>query len=239
MKVVVETLGNEIVSDYCFKGYIGAKNAGHDVEKASLPKVSMNQARFKEERPLPIGSVGYMEYFFNLYGIEKPKPLVPTDGSQGFFYVYSRNDLKYPVFVKPLEDVKKFTGFVAKNKDAWNLYPELEDWDGPYLCKNPFESKILSEWRCFIHKGKVENISSYNSVQPDTFPSKYIISSIVDLMNNQNSPIAYTLDVAVLANEETKFIELNDMWAIGPYGCDEELYFSMLKDRWNEIIRKS
>jgi hypothetical protein len=239
MKVVVETSGNEIISDYCFKGYIGAINQGHDAEKMSLPAVSMMQGKLKQERPMPIGSVGYMEYFFNLYGIEKPEPLLPAPKSQGFYTTDKRKDLVYPVFVKPLKDVKMFTGAVFTKASEWDLYPDLGDWDGPYLCRPPFELKILSEWRCFVHKNKIVNVSSYNSEQPDSFPSKYIINAIVDILAEQDIPVAYSLDVALLEGGVTEFIELNDMWAIGPYGCDEETYFKMLKDRWNEIVEQN
>lgn len=38
-----------------------------------------------------------------------------------------------------------------------------------------------------------------------------------------------------IKNGYTILVELNDMWAIGPYGCNEIDYFNMLKDRWNEI----
>ena len=85
MKVVVESLDGKIVSDYCFKGWMGAINDGHDVELMSLPKVSMIQDKIKEEKPMPIGSIGYMEYFFNLYGIKKPSPLQATSNLTAMF----------------------------------------------------------------------------------------------------------------------------------------------------------
>lgn len=67
MKVVIETLGNQIVSDYCFKGWLGACNAGHEVELLSLPKASLQQKRLIEEMPMPIGSIGYFSSFTTSY----------------------------------------------------------------------------------------------------------------------------------------------------------------------------
>jgi len=235
MKVVVETLEGQIVSDYCFKGWLGAENAGYETILHDLSGVSLMQDWYKEHRPMPIGSVTYMEYFFDLYDIEKPDPLQPNENDT-YLYVDKKKDLKYPTFVKPLKDVKKFTGFVAKSAAAWDLYPELKEWDGPYLCSEPFKYPILSEWRYFIHKNKIVNVSSYNSEIPNKFPSNSGVLTLVDSLKDQGVEIAYTIDVAVLANGNTEFVELNDMWAIGPYGCDEDLYFEMLKDRWNQII---
>jgi ATP-grasp domain, R2K clade family 2 len=225
MKIVIESLGGKIVSDYCFKGWLGAVNSGHDVTILPLPKASLMQ--LKESKPMPIGSVSYMEYFFNLYGIEKPLPLVTGE----YEVVNKRSEIKYPKFVKPLVDVKKFTGFVAKSERDFNLYPELEDWDGPYFVREPFEHDIVSEWRCFVHKGRIVNCSYYNGSKPYIFPDvSVVVSSLIS-----PPPIAYTVDVAVLSNGETVLVELNDMWAIGPYGCPEDEYFLMLKDRWVQL----
>lgn len=244
MKVVVESLNNQIVSDYCFKGWIGAANKGHDVELLSLSAASLQQSKLKEERPMPIGSVDYMEYFFDLYGIEKPLPLHCNSniyscntGYDGFNYMLceSRYDIDFstPKFIKPYWDVKKFTGFVAKSVKDLDLYPELGDWDGPYFVKEPFDFSIVAEWRVFVHKGKVINMSYYSGANPRVCPDYWTVGYLIE--QYENPPISYSIDVAVLSDGSTKFIELNDMWAIGPYGCDEDDYFEMLKDRWNEL----
>lgn len=240
MEIVIESLGNEIISDYCFKGYIGAINAGYNVSKLSLSSASLSQTKLKNEKPMPIGSVGYMEYFFDLYGIKKPLPLQATSNLTKASFIKQwvvpfRSELKYPVFVKPYLDIKKFTGFVAKSENDFELYPELKGWDGPYLCAKPFDSNIQAEWRCFVHNGKVVNMSYYNGINPRITPDYWTLGFLIE--QYLNPPVAYSLDVAILTNGDTKYIELNDMWAIGPYGLNEDLYFEMLKDRWNEIIK--
>lgn len=74
--------------------------------------------------------------------------------------------------------------------------------------------------------------------------SKYLVSGLIyhnkHYKNTYTLPIAYTVDIGIQGKHldyKPFLIEFNDMWAIGPYGCKEEDYFSMLKDRWNEIIR--
>lgn len=239
MKVVIESINNQIVSDYCFKGWLGADNAGYKPTLLSLPGASIQQDKLKKERPMPIGSVSYMEYFFNLYDIKKPLPLIDFKLEKAWI-VTKREGLTYPVFVKPFLDIKKFTGAVFTSAKQWDLYPELGDWDGPYLCKEPFKNKILSEWRVFIKNGQVFSCSCYSGFSLH-FPNvTKIVSYIEDF---KNAPIAYSLDVAVVTNNnflitDTVLVEFNDMWAIGPYGCNENDYFELLKDRWNEIISR-
>lgn len=236
MKIFVETMSGKIISDYCFKGYIGALNKNRDVELISLPKVSMMMDKVKLEKPMPIGCISFMEYFFSLYDMNKPVPIHQTSNLMSGLYevVDKKSQIKYPAFVKPHNDVKKFTGFVANSIDDFNYYPELEDWDGPYFVRKPFDHLIFSEWRCFVHRNKLVNCSFYTGEFPSMFPDGDVINNLIK--NYKNAPVSYSLDVAVLENSETVLVELNDMWSIAPYGCDETKYFAMLEDRWLELI---
>lgn len=238
MRVFIETLGREIISDYCFKGWLGAKNAGHDVSLMSLSTVSsigkMGDAREGLKDVLPIGSVEYMKWFMTyVHKIPVPPPMMILP-KRNCWTCTTKKELTYPCFVKPLEDVKRFTGFVAKSEKDFDLYPELSEFDGPYWCSEPFKEPILSEWRLFIHKRKIVNISCYAG-DPTFLPPQSTIWWIRDSAEISPNPIAYTWDIAVFKSG-VDIVELNDMWAIGPYGCKEDEYFAMLKDRWNQIV---
>ena len=50
-----------------------------------------------------------------------------------------------------------------------------------------------------------------------------------------DQPIAYSIDVGINNNNETILIEINDMWAIGHYGFDKNLYTKMCVSRIKEI----
>lgn len=252
MRVFVESLSGEIISDYCFKGYIGAVNAGHDVQKVSLSAVSMmNRESLKDV--LPIGSVEYMTWFMKyVHEIPVPEPLKAHKLAPNFYTLKWKEvdklaDVEFPCFIKPLNDIKKFTGFVAKSAKDFELYPELDGWDGPYLTTEII-SNLLSEWRFFIHKGKIVNVSNYAG-DPAIFPGYTELSDVRGLIYHDSHyrgnklPVAYTVDIGISTGEDeyivkrtSNLIELNDMWAIGPYGCKEDIYFTMLKDRWNQIV---
>lgn len=237
MRVFVESLSGEIISDYCFKGYIGAVNAGHDAQKVSLSAISMmNREDLKDV--LPIGSVEYMTWFMTyVHKIPVPEPLKAHKLAPNFYTLEWKEvdklaDVEFPCFIKPLNDIKKFTGFVAKSAKDFELYPELNGWDGPYFTSQIIDD-IFSEWRFFIYRRQIVNVSNYSG-DPTVFPQTTLVKSIIN--QDKELPIAFTVDVAVIDYQKTILIELNDMWAIGAYGCKEDIYFTMLKDRWNQII---
>lgn len=247
MKVVIECLdGGEIVSDYCFKGWLGARNAGHEARLMSLSQLSMVKDRSSLKDVMPIGSIMYMTWFFNyVHNMAVPAPLkvhkIPRLFDLNWTEVDTKDKIPYPSFVKPLNDIKKFTGFVAKSIEDFDLYPELNGWDGPYFCCEPRRCNIDSEWRIFYHRGKIVNVSHYLG-RPIVFPNELWGSAgdFTRIINDniQSLPLAFTIDVGVDMEQDYTFpIELNDMWAIGPYGCPEDVYFKMLKDRWVEILK--
>lgn len=111
MNVVVESLSGKIISDYCFKGWLGATNAGHTVSLVSLNQAKIDKNHIRGLNSIPVGSIEFMEFFFDLYGIEKPIPLQAASNLTVMFdqwVVSSKKELEYPVFIKPLLDVKKF-----------------------------------------------------------------------------------------------------------------------------------
>jgi hypothetical protein len=42
--------------------------------------------------------------------------------------------------------------------------------------------------------------------------------------NKKDFPVSYTMDIGILSTGEDVVVEFNDMWAIGNYGIDNELY---------------
>lgn len=135
------------------------------------------------------------------------------------------------LFIKPKE-IKLFTGSVIDKMflSTLNPYPD----DTVVLVYKPFDSPIISEWRCYVHMNKIVDARNYSG----DFKTS-INWNIVDnkVKNYNNFPIAYTVDIAVLENGDNVVVEFNDMWAIGNYGMDNTLYSRLLKDRYFEIIR--
>ena len=247
MLVFIETELGKVTLDVSFAGYVGAKQlnwggATYEVKEVSLAGLSIALANYRQASHivLPIGSTEFVRKAAELMKIELPAPLNVPDslkklvGRKTWSCKKSElTDSMYPVFVKPMYEVKLFTGFVAKSQKDFDLYPELADWDGELWCSEVMD-EIISEWRCYILKGKVFNCSCYSGdalAFPDKNEIQYLVSAYKD------APVGYSLDVAV-TKAGTKLIECNDAWALGYYGGEFVDYFKMVKERWLEIRKQ-
>ena len=199
----------------------------------------------------PIGTVEFVKTFAEKIGVTLPDPIHATEvldleGRWHVKYTYKRalhtdEFCMYPCFVKPYNELKKFTGFVAKSDKDFDLYPEV-DWDNTRLFVTEVLENIVSEWRCYVLNGKVFACVNYAG-DPLKFPNEREIMRMIDYFKPQ--PISFSLDIALCKNGGsgdnytiTKFIEVNDAYALGYYGGDVELYTKMLNERWKEIIKQ-
>ena len=210
-------------------------------EEFSLAVISNSSLELYKDYT-PIGTVEFVRTFAEKIGVKLPAPIHATELLQlegrKCFVVHSPKLQKlqakdYPVFVKPLTELKKFTGFVAKSDKDFDLYPEI-DWDNTKLFVTEVLENIVSEWRCYVLNGKVFACVNYAG-DPLKFPNSAAIRNCID--NFESAPIAYSLDMAI--TDHTQFIEINDAYALGYYGGDVELYTKMLDLRWKEITELS
>lgn len=134
-------------------------------------------------------------------------------------------DVKFenkPLFIRPLEDNKLFTGRVFHNEDfeivkhqiSANL---LEEY---VILSTPKE--IESEYRLFIVDGKIVTGSLYK-MRNQVIWSDFIDAKVIrfaELMIEKWTPsIAYALDIALI-NGEPKIIEINNINSAGLYKSD-------------------
>lgn len=221
-------------------------------KEAGLWLVQKDNELLGYEDYTPIGTVEFVKTFAEKIGVTLPKPihaeeLIRLEGRvcwnsdrERLNYVYEEGSSNYPCFVKPLDELKKFTGFVAKSDKDFDLYPEI-DWSTTKLFATEVLNNIVSEWRCYVLKGKVFACVNYSGY-PLIFPNSREIERRIQYF--ESSPVAYSLDVALckvgsIAEEyKTYFIEVNDAYALGYYGGDVELYTKMLDLRWKEIIKQ-
>jgi hypothetical protein len=241
MVVFIEAEEGRFALDLSFAGYMGAMgfewgSEHHHVSLASVQSLSIMLPTCKGEKILPIGSVEFLKKACEITGIELPKPLNIPDSLKNLLgrkvWVSTKSDLEYPCFVKPLVEVKSFTGFVAKSEEDFARYPELSSWNGMLFCSEILP-EIISEWRCYVMQGRVFNCSCYKG-DPLAFPDKNKILLLIEAY--KDAPAGYSLDVAV-TGDGTRLIECNDAWSLGYYGGDCVDYFRMIKFRWQEILK--
>jgi len=180
-----------------------------------------------------IGTIDFMNLVFNKL---KTTPRVPYNSNRKselstIEEIINRVSESGQIFIKPYNNIKLFTGLVV-DKFCIN-----------FLCKFPLSTKVLtypvinnirSEWRLYISQGKIVGSKNYLGdfeISPDYDFARAIIEE-----NSIMLPETYTMDIGI-TDTENFVVEFNDMWAIGNYGIDNELYLRLLKRRYVEIIK--
>jgi hypothetical protein len=139
---------------------------------------------------------------------------------------------KRPVFVKPLHDDKRFTGFVCKGpEDCWNIKLGGLDQDFDILWSDPVD--IVAEYRVYVLNGDIQNVARYVG-KVDALPSMNIVRQMIRAYTG--APIAYGLDVGILNNGQTILVEVNEGLALGNYGLSPLLHAKMIAARWFELV---
>jgi len=182
-----------------------------------------------------VGSVEFMREVFKKIGIENPR--VPLNSNRTHF-AYTIKEIRERIskgeiwFVKPYE-IKHFTGLVVDEISISCLKDLPEELI--VMAYEPFESKILTEYRVYVHNNKISDIRVYSGDPFVMLPEVYV----QNVINNFKStfPCAYTIDVGLLQSGQCVVVEFNDMWAIGNYGMENDLYVRLLRDRYFEIIK--
>jgi hypothetical protein len=137
-----------------------------------------------------------------------------------------------PVFVKPLEELKAFTGYVLRTKA--DLEPTIRFSARMKL----LASEVIvfqSEWRFYILRNEVIGIGHYEG---DVFhyPDAEVVRTAVRDFQPE-APVAYGIDVGVSVDGRTLLVEVNDAYSLGCYGLSPPRYAEMLEERWLEMVR--
>ena len=139
------------------------------------------------------------------------------------------NSFINPVFIKPKDKMKKFTGFVIKSMDDMaNL--NFSGDNIKIMCSD--KVNFVSEFRCPVINGEIKDFCFYSGDKNITIDKAVVKEMVKDF---ENSPKAYCLDVGVLSTGETALIEVSEAFSVGIYSMTKELYANLLMTRWNEL----
>jgi hypothetical protein len=185
-----------------------------------------------------VGSVEFMREVFRRIGKDPRLPYNSNRNSNLITLEEARrmiaDGVKDKIFLKPKE-TKMFSGMVYDKMfidTLRHLPPETE-----VLAYETFSSKISSEWRFYVMDNKIEDCKNYSG-RIDIFPDFSYVNRVISSYNGI-MPSAYTIDIGILDDGENVVVEFNDMWAIGNYGVENELYLRMLRRRYFEIVRRN
>lgn len=142
--------------------------------------------------------------------------------------------LTEPVFIKPKDKLKKFTGFVLNSRDDWYLTDGAGDGTN-IVCSEPV--KWVTEYRIpVIHNVPMDFCNYFGD--PKIRPDMGAVKNMVADWAPAGAPASYCLDVGVLDTGETALIEVNDAFSCGSYTMKSGTYAVLLMARWDELLGK-
>jgi hypothetical protein len=228
----------------CASALYGAIDSAIDYRLVSLEDVQAGKYDVLIKQNLFVGSVEFMREVFNRIGINEISLPENSDRPSKIISLFDAHKIVSEgkkIFIKPVQ-MKLFTGLVLDG----TTYTCLRDLPGDtqVMCYEPFEGKILSEWRIYVDKGKIVDSKNYSGdfkVQP-----RYddIEATLYDNVVKKQFPDTYVADFGVLEiikssgmYHETVVVEYNDMYSIGNYGLPNDVYLKLLSKRYFEIMR--
>jgi hypothetical protein len=212
----------------------GAIQSVRNFRLTTFDEVSSGKFNQLIKTNLFVGSVEFMKEIFSKVGLDNVR--LPKNSNRDSTLltlgeVKQRVSNGEKLFIKPY-DIKLFTGFVYDGY-GYSILDTIDD-DTKLIVYQPFSFKILSEWRVYVYRNSIEDWKNYSgsiAILPDY---NYVESVIYE--NKLTFPDTYTIDIGILENGENVVIEYNDMWAIGNYGIDNDVYLKLLQHRYNQIM---
>lgn len=219
----------------CSCALYGAIESGLEYRLVTFDEVSNGKFDMLIKSNLFIGSTEFMREVFKRVGLNDVRLPVNSNRVSEIITLdeaHKRVLNGERIFIKPIE-IKLFSGLILDGM----TYTCLNNISGDtkVMAYKPFGSKIITEWRLYIHNNKIVDSRNYSGDFKLSPNYDYVIEVVRD--NANSFPCAYTVDVAVLESGENVVVEFNDMWAIGNYGIPNDIYLNLLRDRYFQIIK--
>lgn len=145
---------------------------------------------------------------------------------------YAQSGPPVPLFVKPLRRNKGFPALALYDADDVAAMRGRPDGEEVLVAEYVV---FASEWRCFVCRGEILEISHY---QGDclTWPDAAVIRELLAAYR-PHAPAGCGIDFGVLSSGRTVLVEVNEGYSLGSYGLNAVEYSELLEARWNELMR--
>lgn len=228
VKNQLETKGNQYVHS-TFNCNLSMMNSSQSLRDSICQDGIMLRNGRKIPKYIPIGSIEFVQSYLNLLGVDTMNPIEvpkclqkPCFLNRDYRIVEARNiPKKGNIFMKRADKLKEFSGCIDFSQEN---HPMKEVEDGLWQVSEIMD--ILSEWRIFVHNGRIINCVPYfskNELQSVYFPDRELLNrmlaeiALARNIHHAKLPFSYTLDVAV-TSEGTSLLEMHPWVSIGLYG---------------------
>lgn len=141
-----------------------------------------------------------------------------------------------PVFVKPSERRKNFTGrVVGLSNDSMQIGAVSRGQE--VWCSEVVTWK--SEFRVYVIDDDIVGMDHYAGDPDEVLDLGTVQRALAAYRESGNAPSAYGIDFGVLKTGETALVEANDGYALGAYEIAAKPYTDLLVRRWHELLRTS
>lgn len=221
MKLYYRTVNGIPMDNTCTDALIGAMK-----KKFEIHTFEVVSEIPKDNDTIVVGSVEDIQEYFN-------KKFSPIDDA--ILLKYKKREVRigkkpdiniFPIFVKPNNDIKNFTGFVATSES------DLAFIDDEVELQLQEVVDFESEYRVYISNCRIIGVKHYLGDPFLTLDENFVREAFRDSIKFKEN--SYVLDFGIF-NNETYLIETNDAWAIGNYGLAPETYFHFLLERWIQL----
>jgi hypothetical protein len=138
----------------------------------------------------------------------------------------------WPVFIKPYQFRKAFTGHVVTRFADLLETNTLPD-SFPIWASEPV--RFEAEWRVFVLEGRILDVRLYKGSRWVAPIRNAVVDMLARYEESGTAPVAYALDVG-LASDEMLLVEVNRGYSLGTYGLDSTLYAQMIEALWKHLV---
>lgn len=232
MKAYIQSQNNTIDVPAFSVAAAGFKSLGIPVnlfEKDTLPPT-------EHKEDIIVGSSYITRKHLSRFGLSLPSIDYPEE-----LHTYFNRPIKcstlgaltdsdvFPIFVKPLEE-KLFCGTVINSKRDLTILSNFSESTPIYTSTI---IKFISEWRFFVHYGKIIGFCPYIGHPKDICDISLVKNAV---STYKSAPCGYALDFGLTEDGNTVLIEANDGYSLCNYILPSIPYTKLLISRWCEIM---
>ena len=139
-------------------------------------------------------------------------------------------------FAKPLAGHKRFRGHVFESWGDLRALGGASD-DLRMICSE--RVRWTSEYRVYVVRGRIVGIRHYRGDADVPLDRQQVEEAISQFEASGEATAGYGIDFGVLATGQTALVEVNDGYALGSYGLEDDLYTDLIIARWGQLAQST